>query len=114
VTEPGVVVAAPLLPLVAGGGAGRGGHELEVAGAARVGADHRAPAVVVGAVLDVALAGREHGERGRVGRRCATHLVGDGAGHIDADEGVVAGAPDAHVERVVRLLVHQHVGTGRG
>src|SRR3546814_8284863 len=52
------------------------GRELEVGGAISVGADHPAPAEVVGVVFDVALARCEHDELARVGGRRAAQLAG--------------------------------------
>src|SRR5690606_8420323 len=76
-------------------------------------ADYPAAVVVVGVVLDVALARGQHGELARVGGRRAARLARDRAFHADADVTVIAGAADAHVETVVMLLVDQLVGAGR-
>ena len=103
----------PVLPLRARGGIGGCGDQLEVLRTV-VGADHPAAIVVVGVVLDVALARRQHGEGGRVAGGCISLFRGHRAVHADGDEAIVAGAADAHVEAVVLLLVDDGVGAGRG
>src|SRR3546814_5892636 len=63
-------------------------------------------------IFEVALARGDDGERaGRLGRGAAL-LAADRAFDIDADEIVVAGAIDAHVEGVVLFLIDERVGAG--
>ena len=107
-----VAVRNPVLPLRArGGGRGRG-HQAEVLGLP-VGADHPASVEVIGAVFHVAFARRQHGEDLRISGGRAALLGRHRAFHRDADETVVAGTADAHVEAVVLFLVDQLVGAGR-
>ncbi len=108
-----IVVRDPVLPLRTRGRIGRCGDQLEVLRTV-IGADHPAAIVVVGVVLDIALARRQHGEVGRVAGRRVTLFRGHGAVHADGDEAIVAGAADAHVEAVVLLFVDDGVGAGRG
>ena len=107
------VVRHQVLPLRARGGVAGRLHQLEVGGAIGIGADHPAPAQVVGVVLDIALARRQHGERGRVAGRGVAVLVRYGAVQADHDVPVVTAAADAHVEAVVLLLVDQRVAGRR-
>src|SRR3546814_11581475 len=74
-----------------------------------VGADHPAPAKMIGVVLHVALARRQHGELAWVRGRRAAQFARHRALDADADVLVVARAVDAHVGAVIVLLVDQLV-----